>query len=126
MTVKLGNIDLHENLRLYGIETAKVVAVSQLVSLGGVSSLQTMPLSGGRSLSLAAVQDGDTVKGRFTRAQVLAIKTMENAGQPVTLIHHLGTFSVLVVSTEDLVSVLDKAAPASDSWYTGTIQMIEV
>ncbi|MBU1418330.1 MAG: hypothetical protein KKI15_07575 [Proteobacteria bacterium] len=126
MTVQIGNIVLDDNLRLHGIETAKDIAVEQIGVLDGSSVFQTMPISGGRSLSLVATKEGNTLKGKILRSQLMAIKSLAAGGQPVTLVHHLGTFSVLIISTEDVIPVFDKADPQADAPYTGTITMIEV
>ena len=126
MTVMIGNIVLDDNLRLYGIETAKDIAVEQIGVLDGSSVFQTRPISGGRTLSLVATKEGNTLRGKFLRSQLMAIKSLAVGGQPVTLIHHLGTFSVLIISTEDVIPVFDYADPQADDWYVGSIQMIEV
>ncbi len=126
MTVQLGNIVLDDDLLLSGIETAPDIAVSTVVTLGGISDSSIMPLSGGRSLSLFGVKEGDSVTGVFLRSQVLEIKSMAAAGQIVPFIHHVGTFSVLIVSTAGLVPVYYYANPRPGDWYTGPVQLIEV
>jgi len=126
MTVQIGSIVLDENLQLYGIETAKDIAVEQIGVMDGSSVFQTMSFGGGRSLSLTAAIYGDASVGVFLRSQLMAIKQLSAAGMPVPLIHHLGTFSVLILSTEDVIPVIDYADPRDDDWYVGSIQMIEV
>ncbi|MBU1140879.1 MAG: hypothetical protein KKA76_18035 [Proteobacteria bacterium] len=127
MTVQLGSIVLDDNLQLFGIEQAMDIAVDQVVNLDGSSVLQTMVMGGsGRALAMVATQDGNTVGGVFLRSQIMAIKSLASGGQPVTLIHHLGTFSVLIISTEDISPVINYADPRDDDWYVGSIQMIEV
>ena len=126
MTVMIGDIVLDDNLRLHGIETAKDIAVEQIGVLDGSSVFQTMPFSGGRQLSLVATRDGNTLKGKILRWQLMAIKSLASGGQPVALVHDLGTFSVLIVSTAEMVPFYDYKNPQDDDPYVGSIQMIEV
>ena len=126
MTVQLGNIVLDDTLRLHGIETAKDIAVDQIVTLDGSSVVQLMPLNGGWQLYLVASLEGNSLKGVLLRSQVLAIKEMAAAGQPVTLTHHLATYTVLITSTAEVEPVIDYADPQPDDWYVGPIKLIEV
>ncbi len=126
MTVMIGNIVLDDNLRLHGIETAKDIAVEQIGVLDGSSVFQTMPISGGRQLSLVATREGNSLKGKILRWQLMAIKSLAVGGQPVPLTHQLGTFSVLIVSTAEVVPVYDYKNPQDDDPCIGSIQMIEV
>ncbi len=126
MTVKIGNIVLDDNLQLYGIETGRDIDVQQIGVMDGSSVFQTMSFGGGRPLALTASQDGDTSVGVFLRSQLMAIKDLAKAGQAVSFIHHLGTFSVLILSTEDVTPVIVYADPGDDDRFVGSIQMIEV
>ena len=126
MTVQIGNIVLDDDLQLYGIETGKDIDVEQIGVMDGSSVFQTMSFGGGRSLALTASQDGDTAVGVFFRYQLMALKELAKAGQVVSLIHHLGTFSVLILSTEDVTPVIVYADPGDDDRFVGSIQMIEV
>lgn len=122
MTVSLGGVSLSDDLVLEGIETARRVTYSSRRTLAGRHVLQVgPPLSGGRTISLQS-------ENHITHAKLLAIKAVEAAGAVVTLVHHRGTFSVLIVSIE-MEPDSPLANPADDStvpWYSGTITMLEV
>lgn len=126
MTVKIGNIALDEHLQLYGLEESEDVLLSQLTSFDGTTEIMTMPGSGSRPLSLSASLDGDRLLGFFLLSQITAIKSVARAGQPVTFIHHRGTFTVLVESVTGVVPVIDLVDPPDDAEYAATINMREV
>lgn len=126
MTVKIGNIILDDNLRLYGLESADDIAISQYVAFDGSVDLLTMPAPNRRQLQLVATHEGNSVFGKFTLGQLQDIKVVASVGQPVTLTHHRGVFTVLILSVGEPVPVIDYSDPASDDWYTATINMIEV
>lgn len=126
MNVQLGSIVLDDDLVLDGLLSAQDLSVDPVMVMDGSTVLQTMPLSGGRMLSLSSAMDGDSIGGVFLRSQLLDIKSLAAAGLPVTLTHHLGTFTVLITSTADVRPVFDYADPQADDWYVGSIQMIEV
>ncbi len=125
MSVELGGVVLDDNLQLYGLETSTDIDVSQVITLGGLSVLQTMPREGGRALTLVAALDGNKTKGSYTIAQVRAVKALAELGTAVTLVHHLGTFSVLIVSTAEITPVFGYADNQDEEWYVGPIQLIE-
>jgi hypothetical protein len=120
MAVSLGAITLSDDLVLNGLETAPDIVVSQKRTLAGRSIIQTAPISGGRTLTLSSER-------HFTLAQVQAVKSLAALGQPVTLVHHRGTFQVLITAT-----TLDPddsglhSNPTSTEWYSGDLTLIEV
>lgn len=119
MTVRLGTVDLSDHLILDGLESAPGVAYTARRLLGGRMHITVGPtLVRGRTLTL-------TAENHFTLAQISAIKEQESAGLPVTLTHHRGLFTVLVieVAVDQTVRYSD---PDPDDWYSGTITMIEV
>jgi len=126
MTISLGGIVLDDHLLLDGLEISKDVAISTVVTLGGLAVSQTMPLTGGRLLSLVALREGNSLKGKFLRHQLMAIKALATLGQEETLVHHMGTFSVLIVSTAEITPVKKYRNPQDDDWLHGPIQLIEV
>lgn len=126
MTVKIGNIILDDDLRLDGIEEAGDIVVSQYVAFDGSVDLLTMPPATQRQFSLAATPSGSGSVGAFTLAQLQAIKAVAAVGQPVTVAHHRGTFSVIITGIQEIVNIADHANPTADDWYTATITMIEV
>ena len=101
MSVTLGGVTLSDDLVLLGLETGGRVASSLRYTLGGVAVVQAVPLSGGRELVLQS-------ENHLSLAEVQAVRDIEALAEPVTLVHHRGTFSVL------------------NTGISGTITMIEV
>ncbi len=126
MTVSLGGITLDDNLRLGGELTGSTLAGSARPTFGGVC-IQILPVVAGNILTLSATLDGNSLRGVFTRAQLQAVAALRDAGAPVALVHHLGTWQVWIppdgIQAE---SVLDHADPGADEWYSGTITLITV
>ena len=91
MTVTLGDITLSDSIVLDGLENSPVIAQSARRTLGGRMVLQVgATLSGGRILTLS----GDN---HWTLGQASAIRDIAALGQNVSLVHHRGTFTVLIV-----------------------------
>lgn len=126
MIIQLGGIVLDDHLLLDGIETAPDISTFTVVTLGGVSDTTVMPLSGGRRLSLVALREGNSLKGKFLRHQLMAIKALSAQGQKVTLVHYMGTFQVLIVSTTEVVPVKRYRNPQDNDLYVGPVQLLEV
>jgi hypothetical protein len=120
MTVTLGALTLSDDLVLSGLETAPDLVVNQKRTLSGRSILQTAPISGGRTLTMSGER-------HYTLAQVQAVKALAALGQPVTLVHHRGTFQVLITATAlDPDDAGRHSNPTSAEWYSGDITLIEV
>jgi hypothetical protein len=118
MTVTLGGIELHDHLVIRGLETAEDLLVESEVLLTGDTYVWTMARSGGRKFSLW----GEYL---FTLEQIEAIKALARLRQPVELVHHRGTFTVLITGTpvEPRRNVRD---PLPGERYSGEITFIEV
>jgi hypothetical protein len=120
MATLLGALLLSDDLVLSGLETAPDLVVSQKRTLAGRSVIQTAPVSGGRTLTLSSER-------HLTLAQVQAIKALAALGQPVTLVHHRGTFQVLITATAlDPDDSSLHSNPTSAEWYSGDLTLIEV
>lgn len=117
MTVTLGGITLSDDLVLTIGPLAP--GFSQRRLIGGASVVQADPASGGRPLALAG-------EHHWTLAQVTALRDLQAAGQALTLVHHRGTFSVLILDTSELAPSIDYANPTAADWYSGSISLIEV
>jgi hypothetical protein len=117
MTVSLGGLTLSDELVL-DIKGAGV-GYSQTRLIGGASVVQADGSSGGRTLTL-------TGEHHWTLAQVTAIQAMQSVGQAVSLVHHRGTFTVLIVDTSTLEPSIPYANPQSTDWYSGSLTLIEV
>lgn len=118
MTVTLGGITLSDELVLHGLESRRMSEVAVTYLLGGKAVVQADPLDqvSGVPLSLAG-------EYHFTLAEIKAVQGL--VGQEVELVHHRGTFSVVVVGVPD-----EPADPVSNptdaEWYSGEISMITV
>lgn len=117
MTVSLGGIALSDELVLDIGPAAAAVSMRRLI--GGAACVQTNPASGGRTLTLSG-------EHHWTLGQVGQIRNAQALGMPVTLVHHRGTFSVVIVDTADLTPSIPYANPQDADWYSGSITMIEV
>ncbi|MGD9947519.1 MAG: hypothetical protein AB7U29_03455 [Desulfobulbus sp.] len=117
MTVSLGSIILPDHLTL-DINGAGL-GYSQRRLIGGASVVQADGNSGGRTLVLSG-------ENHWTLEQVERIRDLQATGLAVELIHHRGTFPVLIVDTTDLQPTDLRANPPDDEEYSGTITMIEV
>jgi len=119
MTVSLGGIALSDDLTL-SIASAGV-GISQRRLIGGASVVQTDGSSGGRTLILNSAM-------HLLHSAMEQSKAMQATGLPVTLVHHRGTFAVVIIDTSDLTPDQDYADPENDATATvsGNITLIEV
>jgi hypothetical protein len=124
MTVSLGGIALDDSLALTGIKNRRPVVLSMQQTILGRAVVQTGPVQSGEALVLEARLDGDKIYGKYTGAQVDAIRALWDGSQ-ITLVHHLGTWQVVIESL-DVYEVQDYADPTAADIYVGTITMIEV
>lgn len=126
MTVSLGGITLSDSLTMPDIKSRRKIASSVQQTLGGRAVVQTMPIESGEVLTLAATsRNGSAVGGYFTTAQVASIEALELAGAAVTLVHHLGTWQVIILS-KDLTGIDNFVTHNGDDLYVGTITMVEI
>ena len=96
-------------------------ATSQRRLIGGAMVVQADATAGGRTLTLNSQS--------HLRLTVLdQLRALEAAAMPVTLVHHRGTFTVLILDTSEMTEDDDYADPANDPLATvsGNITMIEV
>jgi len=116
--VSLGSVILSDELLLTGLDSSVPVVVDAKRTLGGRQVVRTDPSPGGRSLSL----DG---KNHFTYDQKDAVQELAALRQAVTLVHHRGTFTVLIVGVQ-----LDPSPklkdPLGTNWLSGSILLLEV
>lgn len=121
MIVSLGGYALSDHLVLDGLEKAPALAWSSRQTFGR-TVIQLMPIKGGTPVSLIS-------ENHLTLAEVQAVNDLIAAGQDVTLVHHRGTFTVVVVGHE-LVPDTPVANPDEDPntddviWYSGPINLI--
>lgn len=125
MTVSLGGIALSEDLTLDGVVNQPNALLQADQTLGGSVAISWISRSAGRELILQSVNSGNSISGFFTGEQVSQIMEFRDTVQAVTLEHHLGIFEVVVVEL-GLSPATGTVNPTNDSWYVGTVQMIEV
>lgn len=118
-------IELDDNLQLSGVHAISQVSISVHQTFGA-PKVQRCARSGGDTLMLIASEQGNEVHGHFTGAQIEALKTLRDIGNPVLLTHHRGSFQVIIPADamDNLTQVVDYVDPDSDDIYTGTIPFI--
>ncbi len=118
MTVTLGGVVLSDHLVLEGLESGPIIAHSMHYTLGGSAVVQSDDNDDtvGRPLRL-------TGKNHFTLQQIQDVRMLR--GQTVSLIHHRGTFDVIIIDTP-VDPTINYADPIADDWYSGEITMITV
>jgi hypothetical protein len=125
MTVSVGGIALSEDLTLTGPINQPRVAMSARQTLGGRVVVQSLPVSAGRELLLATRRGNGGIAGTFTGAQGEQLAALRDGAQPVALVHHRGSFSVVILTIE-LEPINGVADPGAETLMVGTITMIEV
>lgn len=122
----LGTItDLSDDCRLDGLETAKPAVFNQRRFIGGDLNVQVDDNSGGLELRIVAEKVGQNVYGYYTLDQVTELHALWAAKNTVSLVHHRGTFSVLIIDV-DVTPVVGVADPAGDAIYVGTVTVLEM
>lgn len=125
MTVSLGGIVLDDDLRLVG-DLGPQIAMSVRRTFGAPVA-QRCQVTAGKVLVLSADMDGNDIYGEFTRTQYQQIAALRDGGNPIDLVHHNGTYQVIIPSDGiNLTSIDDHSDPGPDESYTGTITMITV
>ncbi len=124
--VMIGNIELNISLRLKGLTTAPDLSFYTMTSTNGTTVTKTLPPADKRPLTLLAVRNGNKIEGYYTKEQVDAIKDIARNRTSTTLKHHRGLFTVLILSTADLVPVQDVRDPQAETKYVGPIHLQEV
>lgn len=115
--VSLGPVILSDELILTGLESSVPVIVSSRRTITGRHIVRTDPAPGGRKLSL----DGTH---HFTYAQRDAVVALAALGQPVTLVHHRGTFVVRIIGLQ-LEPSIKYRDPIGTDWLSGSILLLE-
>lgn len=121
----IGGLALSDDLTLSGTINQPRVATSTRITLGGVTIVTAMPQTAGRLLVLATHRGSSGLAGTVTMAQATQLAAWRDAAAEVELIHHLGTFRVVILSLE-LEPITGVADPGVSSLMAGAITMIEV
>lgn len=113
-----GTLTLSDNLVLSGLETAAPAVHSARRLIGGAVVVQSDANIGGRVLRLNSAN-------HLALSDVEQIQSLFAAGQPITVTHHRGTFTV-VITGMDLAPARDHANPYQDALYSGDIYLQEL
>ena len=127
MTVSIGSVVLDDSLQIPDFFSQTSVAGNIRPTIGGVVT-QRLAMSGGMKFTLTSAQGNAGLLGHFTGAQIASLMAIRDAGDPVTFVHPLGTWSVLIPLDGIRVDKLfDFQYPESAAaWFSGTITLITV
>lgn len=117
MTVSLGGLALSDELTL-DIGQPEI-GIGRYRLIGGAHVLQLDSSDGGRELTLEGIN-------HWTHGQAEQIRAFQAAALELILVHHLGTFKVVITDTSNLVPTRRYKNPTADTMYTGSITLIEV
>lgn len=124
--ITLGSTTLNPHLRLRGLESAPPITTSATTSFDGTVDVLTMAAPITRRLSLVALRTGRGIEGFFTLAQLDSIRAIAAAGQPTTLVHDRGSFTVLITGLVDIEPVIDYRNPTAAAIYVGSVELQEI
>lgn len=118
---RLGNIELSPHLRLRGLLDWPQVQFAAQRSIDGLYLYAASPaMQGGRPLTL------DGSGAHFTVRQLRAILNLQAQGQPVELVHHVGSFRVLITNITSPELWIDYADYSDTDYVSATVEMVEV
>jgi hypothetical protein len=126
MAVRINGVDYNSNLRLRGLEGHRQIEISRKVAFDGTVYIDTMPGAARRQLALEALRSTRGVEGYWSLAEIETVNALVAAGQPVSVEHDRGSFTVLLVGFTELAPVIDYRDPGPATKYTGTLNMQEV
>lgn len=120
-STRLGNIELSPHLRLRGLLDWPRVQFDAKRSIDGLYLYESSPaMQGGRPLVL------DGTGAHFTVGQLKAILALQAQGQPVELVHHVGSFRVLITNITSPELWIDYADYSDTDYVSATVEMVEV
>ena len=114
----LGSVTLSGHLILDGLESRKMVAPTVTHTIGCLAVVEYDPIDQAVGVPIALVGEN-----HFDLSQIQAVQAL--VGQEVTLVHHRGTFQVLVLSVPN-EPTFNHADPQPDDWYSGRIELLTV
>lgn len=118
---RLGNIELSPHLRLRGLLDWPRVQFDAKRSIDGLYLYEASPaMQGGRPLTL------DGTGAHFTVGQLRAILALQAQGQQVELVHHVGSFRVLITNITSPDLWIDYADYSDDDFVSASVEMVEV
>lgn len=115
----LGNLALSPHAILRGLETPSLTYEDKR-TIGGALKYRPAVAIKGRALTL------DLLEGHTTVGELRAIRDLIDAGQPVTLRHHIWTGTVRVDAIEGAGLPIDYADAKDDDWASAEIRLTEL
>lgn len=125
MTVILGSVVLSDDLTLAGPINQPQVVVNFKRTTSGRLIRRVDPRPAGRELVLSSERRGNGYRGAFTGDQADQMAALRDAGNVIDLVHHRGSYRVLIVATE-LEPIDGVADPGPNTFFVGSVTMIEV
>lgn len=125
MTVSLGGVVLSDDLTLTGPINQSQIIASFKRTVAGRIIRRVDPRPGGREMVLSTPQRGGGYRGVFTGSQAEQLAALRDAGDIVPLVHHRGSFAVLI-TVVDLTPIDGSADPGPTTYFVGQIITIEV
>lgn len=125
MTVSLGGLALSDDLALYGPVNGSKMLLQVQQTLGGSVVVAGLPIVSGREFVLQGSDDDGRVAGVLTKTQVDQLEAMRDTMQTVELVHHVGTYSVIITAIE-VQAVAGEVDPVAATWFVGTVTLLEV
>lgn len=126
MAVQLGTVILDERLLLRGLFDSPQVSIQQKLTLAGTRRFLSFPVRG-RSLSLTTEGPNGVKYGLFTRTQLDELAALRDQGDPITLVHGLDQFTVVLMPDSiQVTSVIETSSKNSGDLFTGSITLQEI
>ena len=116
----LGDLELSPHLIVRGQHEWCGANVSEARTIDGRHLYWTDAMQGGRPLRL------DGTGGHFTVGQLAAIRALQALAQPVALLHHSGSYNVVIQGIDSPDLWIDYADYKDDDPISATINLIEV
>jgi hypothetical protein len=127
MAITLGGVSLPDGMIWQDEFQQDMVAQTTLRTLGGTLKVREQGLSGGRNITLAAIED----QGWLTRAQVEAIQPLTlEAGNTYTLVIGVQTFTVKFRHSDppafEATPLIYRTTQVATDYFTATIKLMTV
>jgi hypothetical protein len=125
MTASIGGLALSDDLILSGPINQARVATKTRATLGGRTVVTAVPQATGRLLVLSTYRGSGGSAGTVTMTQAEQLAAWRDAASEVELVHHRGTFRVVILGLE-LEPINGVADPGASTLMVGAVTMIEV
>lgn len=116
----LGDIELSPHLALRGQHEWCTANVSEARTIDGKHLWWMDAMQGGRTLQL------DGSGHHFTVSQLAQIRALQALARPIELLHHTGTYHVIIQGIDSPEMWIDYADYNDDDHISATVTLIEV